>query len=240
MVKIWSQETHMYPLLCPFQLLAVTLLGLLAPLALATTPVPDHDLINSRFKYYLTITTFLLPVKIVAHHQEQVKCCICIFNTSTSQAPTIYLVIFSSLLHKSSWIKVINYPHTSMSMFSNWWYVYLYERVLVANKKTISKLKRLPSADLSQENQALLKRLETMEKTMGDLSRQVMLQQLYVEERIRSDGSSGIKQVPDHFFLLKYKSIIVKNRYVNVLYIHPNNKLPSITQLTFSINKLDN
>jgi len=34
-----------------------------------------------------------------------------------------------------------------------------------------------------------------MKKTTGDLARQSMLQQLYLEESIRSEGSSGIKQV---------------------------------------------
>ena len=33
-----------------------------------------------------------------------------------------------------------------------------------------------------------------MAKTIDQLGRQVKLQQLFVEERIRSDGSSGIKQ----------------------------------------------
>ena len=33
-----------------------------------------------------------------------------------------------------------------------------------------------------------------MTKTIDQLGRQVKLQQLFVEERIRSDGSSGIKQ----------------------------------------------
>ncbi|XP_052820683.1 uncharacterized protein LOC128246493 [Mya arenaria] len=49
--------------------------------------------------------------------------------------------------------------------------------------------------DLLAENAALRGRLGTMEQGVGDLSRQVMLQQLFVEERIRSDGSSGLKQV---------------------------------------------
>ena len=37
--------------------------------------------------------------------------------------------------------------------------------------------------------------LTSLRKTIGTLSRQVLLQQLYVEERIRSDGHSGVKQV---------------------------------------------
>ena len=36
--------------------------------------------------------------------------------------------------------------------------------------------------------------LNKMSKTIDQLSRQLMLQQLFVEERIRSDGGSGLKQ----------------------------------------------
>lgn len=35
----------------------------------------------------------------------------------------------------------------------------------------------------------------SIQQTIGGLARQMMLQQLYVEERIRSDGGSGIKQI---------------------------------------------
>lgn len=38
-----------------------------------------------------------------------------------------------------------------------------------------------------------------MRTHLVDLTRQVMLQQTFVEERIRSDGSSGLKQVHSHF-----------------------------------------
>jgi len=37
--------------------------------------------------------------------------------------------------------------------------------------------------------------MESLRKIVGALSRQVMLQQMFVEERIRSDGDSGVKQV---------------------------------------------
>ena len=37
--------------------------------------------------------------------------------------------------------------------------------------------------------------IKSLRNTLGALSRQVMLQQLFVEERIRSDGDSGVKQV---------------------------------------------
>ena len=35
----------------------------------------------------------------------------------------------------------------------------------------------------------------SLQKTIGAVARQLMLQQLFVEERIRSDGHSGLKQV---------------------------------------------
>ena len=37
--------------------------------------------------------------------------------------------------------------------------------------------------------------MESLRKIVGSLSRQIMLQQMFVEERIRSDGDSGVKQV---------------------------------------------
>ena len=37
--------------------------------------------------------------------------------------------------------------------------------------------------------------MESLRKIVGALSRQIMLQQMFVEERIRSDGDSGVKQV---------------------------------------------
>jgi hypothetical protein len=36
--------------------------------------------------------------------------------------------------------------------------------------------------------------VDELRGTVGQLARQVMLQQLFLEERIRSDGDSGIKQ----------------------------------------------
>ena len=39
------------------------------------------------------------------------------------------------------------------------------------------------------------KEFNFMKSSLEDLSRQVMLQQFFVEERIRTDGSSGLKQV---------------------------------------------
>lgn len=41
----------------------------------------------------------------------------------------------------------------------------------------------------------LQKQLQHFQQTMGGLTRQMMLQQLFVEERIRSDGGSGVKQI---------------------------------------------
>ena len=44
-------------------------------------------------------------------------------------------------------------------------------------------------------DQKPLSEMESLRTIVGALSRQVMLQQLFVEERIRSDGDSGVKQV---------------------------------------------
>lgn len=42
---------------------------------------------------------------------------------------------------------------------------------------------------------AKLSEMESFRQILGALSRQVMMQQMFVEERIRSDGDSGVKQV---------------------------------------------
>ena len=39
--------------------------------------------------------------------------------------------------------------------------------------------------------------VELLKQTLEQVSRQAILQQLFVEERIRSDGDSGLKQVRD-------------------------------------------
>ncbi|KAH3869583.1 hypothetical protein DPMN_032752, partial [Dreissena polymorpha] len=49
--------------------------------------------------------------------------------------------------------------------------------------------------DILKENQKLHNELNAMKQSVTDLTRQVMLQQTFVEERIRSDGSSGLKQI---------------------------------------------
>ena len=51
------------------------------------------------------------------------------------------------------------------------------------------------TVDYSQEIADLKKQAEYLEKVMGGMARQMMLQQLFVEERIRSDGDSGLKQI---------------------------------------------
>ncbi|XP_041361296.1 uncharacterized protein LOC121377385 [Gigantopelta aegis] len=48
------------------------------------------------------------------------------------------------------------------------------------------------AAATSDENEAKIAHLE---QTVSDLTRQLMLQQLFVEERVRSDGDSGVKQI---------------------------------------------
>lgn len=51
-------------------------------------------------------------------------------------------------------------------------------------------------AQTSQPTAAdLQKQLQHFQQTLGGLSRQMMLQQLFVEERIRSEGGSGVKQI---------------------------------------------
>ncbi|XP_052268520.1 uncharacterized protein LOC127869902 [Dreissena polymorpha] len=49
--------------------------------------------------------------------------------------------------------------------------------------------------ELTVKVEHLIRELSYIQRTVGDLARQVMLQQTFVEERIRSDGSSGLKQV---------------------------------------------
>ena len=41
----------------------------------------------------------------------------------------------------------------------------------------------------------LKKRAQHLEKVIGNLAKQMMSQQTFVEERIRSDGDSGLKQI---------------------------------------------
>ena len=47
----------------------------------------------------------------------------------------------------------------------------------------------------SNEVDELKKQVDYLEKVVGGMARQMMLQQLFVEERIRSDGDSGLKQI---------------------------------------------
>ena len=51
------------------------------------------------------------------------------------------------------------------------------------------------AADNIDAGKDLAKEVETLRQIVGALSRQVMLQQMSAEERIRSDGDSGVKQV---------------------------------------------
>jgi hypothetical protein len=50
-------------------------------------------------------------------------------------------------------------------------------------------------ANLRAEIEEVKKNQRSLQQTIGSVSRQLMLQQLFVEERIRSEGHSGIKQV---------------------------------------------
>ncbi|XP_020625028.1 uncharacterized protein LOC110062447 [Orbicella faveolata] len=56
------------------------------------------------------------------------------------------------------------------------------------------ELNRVTSA-FQDTGKELVAELESIRGVLGPLSRQVMLQQLFVEERIRSEGHSGVKQV---------------------------------------------
>ena len=50
-------------------------------------------------------------------------------------------------------------------------------------------------SEMLAEGKKLQDEFNFMKSSLEDLSRQVMLQQFFVEERIRTDGSSGLKQV---------------------------------------------
>lgn len=54
---------------------------------------------------------------------------------------------------------------------------------------------RPSDAKLSNDDKKPPSEIESLRQIVGALSRQVMLQQLFVEERIRSDGNSGVKQL---------------------------------------------
>lgn len=54
---------------------------------------------------------------------------------------------------------------------------------------------RPSDAKLSNDDKKPPSEIESLRQIVGALSRQVMLQQLFVEERIRSDGDSGVKQL---------------------------------------------
>lgn len=49
--------------------------------------------------------------------------------------------------------------------------------------------------DYDSDDTEISKRLDTMGKAIADLTRQMIRQQLFVEERIRSDADSGVKQI---------------------------------------------
>ena len=51
------------------------------------------------------------------------------------------------------------------------------------------------AADYRKQIDEVKKHIDYLEKVIGGMARQMMLQQLFVEERIRSDGDSGLKQI---------------------------------------------
>jgi len=68
----------------------------------------------------------------------------------------------------------------------------------ITNMKAITILAFIIAACAGQDS-TLVQRVKELESTLSQLSRQVMLQQFYLEEKIRSDGSSGIKAVRTTF-----------------------------------------
>jgi len=68
------------------------------------------------------------------------------------------------------------------------------------------------------------KKLESLTKTVNSLARQMMMQQLFVEERIRSDGDSGIKQTRHSRDGTKsYFSTTYSDTRVAAIHDHANN-----------------
>ena len=62
-------------------------------------------------------------------------------------------------------------------------------------------------------------RIQQLESVTKQLARQLMLQQLYVEEKTRSEGDSGLKQVPElHFTPNSYFCFVhLKSVLLNLL-----------------------
>ncbi|KAH3869593.1 hypothetical protein DPMN_032762 [Dreissena polymorpha] len=71
----------------------------------------------------------------------------------------------------------------------------LFACLILASTCNASKRTQDHIQDLLADNAKLKAALSSMQKSFSELSRQVMMQQTFVEERIRSDGSSGVKQV---------------------------------------------
>ncbi|XP_069120384.1 uncharacterized protein [Argopecten irradians] len=66
-------------------------------------------------------------------------------------------------------------------------------------------------------------RIQQLEEQLESLTRQVMLQQLFVEERIRSDGDSGIKQLRhNHDGTAPYFTSSFSSRSINSIHDHSN------------------
>ena len=57
------------------------------------------------------------------------------------------------------------------------------------------KLEDQATPSVEQLLEAHSKRLDTLQRSLYQITRQTILQQLFVEERIRSDGDSGVKQI---------------------------------------------
>ena len=69
------------------------------------------------------------------------------------------------------------------------------EGVFLTSAVDHATTKPTPQPDPDKEVADLKNLVDYLEKVVGGMARQMMLQQLFVEERIRSDGDSGLKQI---------------------------------------------
>ena len=63
-----------------------------------------------------------------------------------------------------------------------------------------------PSTNSSED------RIQQLASVSKQLARQLMLQQLYVEEKTRSEGDSGLKQVYHFLFILLHQAVIFQGQ----------------------------
>ena len=80
-------------------------------------------------------------------------------------------------------------------------------------------------ASLRAEIEQMKKNQLSLQETIGTVARQLMLQQLFVEERIRSEGHSGIKQVSldNHWISLTREIACILDS--NIVQVHHGNSM---------------